>query len=41
MEGETDLPDDLDDVTKAYLEEIIEMAAKNELDPTRKPEITR
>lgn len=41
VEGRTDFPGDLDDVTKAHLEEIIEFSAKHELDPKQKPELTR
>ena len=41
IEGETELPKDLDEVTRAYLEEIVTMAGKNQVDPERKPELSR
>ena len=41
VEGKVEMPCDIDDVTKAYLEEVIEMASKNELGPERKPDITK
>ena len=41
IEGKTPLPLDLDEVTKAYLEEIIILAAKNVVNSERKPEMNR
>lgn len=41
LEGEEEVPRDVDEVTKAYLEEIIEMTKKNELETKRQPEMTK
>ena len=41
LEGKEEVPSNVDEVTKAYLEEIIEMTKKNELETKRKPEMTR
>ena len=41
MEGKTQLPADLDEATTIYLQEVIEMAKKNQLDPERLPIITK
>ena len=41
MEGESQLPEDLDEATSLYLQEVIEMSKENTLDPNRAPDITK
>ena len=41
IEGQTELPEDLDEATRTYLQEVKEMAKRNQLDPNRLPVITK